>query len=91
MLGRTWIGLLLAFGVSCGPGPTASTPRPPHAPIDAPVPADAGADLVLASDATIDAKPCPRQCMDICCDEGEVCSHGHGPGDAVAAKCLRIR
>jgi len=74
---RTWILALL-----CSCGSSRPTPQPtPLTNVEPPV------DAAVIS---IDAAPCPRQCMDTCCQESEICSHGGGD-DGTFAKCLRPR
>ncbi|HSD85885.1 MAG TPA: hypothetical protein VLB44_00165 [Kofleriaceae bacterium] len=72
-----WVLCLLL--TACGtptPAPTAPRTAPP-AP-DAALPAP-----------PVDALVCKyHQCMDICCDQDEVCSHGR-LGDGTFPKCLR--
>jgi len=83
-LGMRWVLCILL--TACGnpaPAPTAPRAAPP-APHAAP-PADAAA----AAEIPVDALLCKyRQCMDICCDQDEVCSHGQ-LGDGTFPKCLR--
>jgi len=83
--------LALALAAACGPSRKLSN-VPPHG--SASDPQQPNGDSLSNSepptaDAAVDARPCPRQCMDVCCEEDEICSHGRAPDDGTYAKCLR--
>jgi hypothetical protein len=74
-----------------GSGRAAETVGPAvAAPVDARA-EDASPPDAAAAVATppADARRCPRQCMDICCEADEACAHG--PTNDGHAKCIRVR